>query len=125
MRRFPLLLLALNLAACSSLQYVDIQALQQSQSQEVQIGDRVQVVTRDNAKIEFVVTDMDELGLGGEFGFVPYANMSRLRVYRPGGDEATQWLWVALGVAAAVALISAADSVKVCSPGPCPDGSSR
>ena len=91
----------------------------------MQIGDRVQVVTRDNAKIEFVITDMDELGLGGEFGFIPYGNMSRLRVYRHDNDEAAQWLLVAVGVAAAVALISAADSVKVCSPSPCPDGSSR
>jgi hypothetical protein len=89
---------------------------------EVREGDRVEVITRDNEKFEFSVTEQNELGLGGKFGFIPYERMRALSVRQPGGhsENAAYWIGALLGVALFVALIANADSVSVCSPGPCP-----
>ena len=89
---------------------------------EVREGDRVEVITRDSEKFEFSVTELNELGLGGKFGFIPYERMRKLSVREPGGnwDNAGYWAGALLGVALFVALIANADSVSVCSPGPCP-----
>ena len=84
---------------------------------EVREGDRVEVITRDSEKFEFSVTELNEWGLGGKFGFIPYERMRSLSVRQPGGnfDDATYWIGALL-----VFLITNADSVSVCSPGPCP-----
>ena len=89
---------------------------------EVREGDRVEVITRDSEKFEFSVTELNEWGLGGKFGFIPYERMRSLSVRQPGGnfDDATYWIGALLGVALFVFLIANADSVSVCSPGPCP-----
>jgi hypothetical protein len=89
---------------------------------EVREGDRVEVTTRDREKFEFTVTEISEFGLGGKFGFIPYEKMRSLSVRQPGGDygDAGYWLGILLGTALFVALIANADSVSVCSPGPCP-----
>lgn len=110
------------LAACSSMQAVSVHDLaEQSTPAEIRAGDRVEVITHSSEKFEFNVTEIDDQGLGGEFGFIAYDDMRRLRVNRPGGSpEVPGWLWGALGVAAAIALIANADSVSVCSPSPCP-----
>jgi len=122
MRRIVPALLTALVAACSSMQPVSVQDLQGREAPpEIRMGDRVEVITRDDEKFEFAVTEISALGLGGKFGFIPYERMRRLRVRQSGGDgQDLTWLWALLGVAAAVAVISAADSVSVCSPGPCP-----
>ena len=112
----------LGLAACSSMQTVTIRDVEGvTAPAELGIGDHVEVTTRGREKFEFAVREINESGLGGTFGFIPYENMSRLRVRRPGSDaNDLTWLWAILAVATAAVLISNADSVAVCSPGPCP-----
>jgi len=127
MRKFPIVLLALlvlNLAACSSMQPVRVSNLMGNPAPaEVREGDRVEVITRDGEKFEFSVTELNEFGLGGQFGFVPYERMRSLSVRRPGSDfgDSGYWIGILLGAALFVALIANADSVSVCSPGPCPN----
>jgi len=123
MRQVILSLLLIHLAACSSMQTIPLQELQNpGEHSPLQIGDRVELVTRGNEKLDFAVTDITEDGLAGKFGFVPYQDIRRLRVQRPGRQQGNSltWLWGVLGVAAIVALISSADSVTVCSGTPCP-----
>lgn len=115
-------LLTLALCACSSMQTVSIRDLEgQDNPADIGRGDRVEVTTRDEEKFEFTVSEINALGLGGTFGFIPYERIRQVRVRRPGnpGDD-LEWLWVVLGAAAFVAIIANADSVSVCSPGPCP-----
>ena len=122
MRRTLLVLLIPLLAACSSMQPVGLSDLADAQAPaEIGIGDRVEVVSRDGEKFEFTVTELSPIGLGGKFGFIPYRNMRRLSVRRPGTDgHDLAWLWGILGAALVIAVIASADSVSVCSPGPCP-----
>jgi hypothetical protein len=89
---------------------------------EVVVGDRVEVITKDSEKFEFTVSEINAVGLGGKFGFIPYERMRQLSVRRPGSDSdgGLEWLWAVLGAAIVVAVIASADSVSVCSPGPCP-----
>lgn len=118
-----ILLLAVNLAACSTMQPVRVDDLARQQAPaEVQQGDRVEVITREREKFEFTVTQINEVGLGGKFGFIPYERISRLSVHRPGSASADDfyWLWAAAGIALFIVLIANADSVTACSPGPCP-----
>ena len=90
---------------------------------EVREGDRVEVITQDSEKFEFNVTEINEIGLGGKFGFIPYEKMRSLGVRQPGSDfgDAGYWVGILLGAALFVAIIANSDSVSVCSPGPCPD----
>lgn len=120
MRYILAILVLLNLLACSSMQPVSIRDQQHNPPADIRMGDRVEVTTGDNEKMEFTVTELNQHGLGGRFGFIPYENMRRLRVEQPGSGEVPDWIWVAVGVVAAAALIASADSVTVCSPGPCP-----
>jgi hypothetical protein len=123
-KRALLALLVVNLAACSSMQPVRVSDLQGNPSPaEVREGDRVEVTTRDSEKFEFTVAEMNEFGLGGKFGFIPYERMRSLSVSQPGNDlgDIGYWLGAVLGAALFVAIIANADSVSVCSPGPCPE----
>jgi hypothetical protein len=122
MRPALLALLIPLLAACSSMQPVRISDIESGRAaDEIQIGDRVEVISRDGEKFEFAVTEINEIGLGGKFGFIPFQNMRRLSVRRPGTDGSDlTWLWGILGAAVIIAVIASADSVSVCSPGPCP-----
>ena len=123
MKQLVLALLLLNLIACSSMQTVSIQNLENPDiPSEIQHGDRVEVVTRDSEKMEFSVTDITTEGIGGKFGFIPFENIRRLRVQRPGSisGNSANWIWGIIGAAALVALIASADSVTVCSGTPCP-----
>jgi len=123
MKYFILALLLLNLTACSSMQTVSIQNLENPEiPSDIQHGDRVEVITHDSETMEFAVTDITTAGIGGKFGFIPYDNIRRLRVQRPTstGGQSTTWLWGVLGAAALVALIASADSVSICSGTPCP-----
>ena len=123
MKQLILALLLLNLGACSSMQTVSIQDLENPDiPSEIQHGDRVEVVTRDSEKMEFSVTDITTEGIGGKFGFISFDNIRRLRVQQPGssGGNSANWIWGILGAAALVALIASADSVSICSGTPCP-----
>ena len=122
LKQLALAIVVLHLAACSSMQPMVIDDLRDPhRDPSLDIGDRVEVITHDSEKLEFSVTEIDTNGLGGKFGFIPYENMRRLRVQQAGAQaEDFQWVWVAVGIAALVALIASADSVTACSPGPCP-----
>ena len=123
MREVVLSLLLMHLAACSSMQTIPVQDLRaRGESSSLQIGDRVELVTTHSEKLDFAVTDITGEGLAGKFGFIPYHDIRRLRVHRPGTHEGETagWLWGALGIAALVALIVSADSVTICSGAPCP-----
>ena len=123
MKRLFLSFLIVLLAGCSSMQPVRVSDLRGNEAPaEIREGDRVEITTKVGEKFEFSVSEINALGLGGEFGFIPYENMRQLRVRRPGGapDDGLEWLWAVLGAAIVVALIANADSVTACSPGPCP-----
>ena len=122
MRRALLALLIPLLAACSSMQPVRLGDIDPGQPPAgIGIGDRVEVVSRAGEEFEFTVTELNPTGVGGEFGFIPFRHMRRLSVRRPGAEAADLgWLWGLLGVALVAAVIVSADSVSVCSPGPCP-----
>ena len=123
MNRLLVALLVILLAGCSSMQPVRVSDVRGNDAPaEIREGDRVEVVTRAGEKFEFSVTEINALGLGGEFGFIPYENMRQLSVRRPGSDSdaGLEWLWAVLGAAIVIAVIASADSVSVCSPGPCP-----
>jgi hypothetical protein len=123
MKRLFLTLLIPLLAACSSMQPVSVHDLADAEAPaKIVIGDRVEVITKDSEKFEFTVKEINAIGLGGKFGFIPYEKMRQLRVRRPGSDsdDGLEWLWAVLGAAVVIAVIASADSVSVCSPGPCP-----
>jgi len=123
MRELVLAFLIMHLAACSSMQTLRVEDLQtREDNRPLQIGDRVELLTRNKEKLEFAVTDITEEGLAGKFGFIPYEDIKRLRVHRPGQrkDGNLAWLWGLLGVAALAGLVAASDSVTVCSGTPCP-----
>jgi hypothetical protein len=123
MKRLLLSFLVILLAGCSSMQPVRVSDVRGNEAPaEIREGDRVEVTTKAGEKFEFSVSEINALGLGGEFGFIPYENMRTLRVRRPGSASGggLEWLWAVLGAAIVVALIANADSVTACSPGPCP-----
>lgn len=123
MRRLLLALLVILLAGCSSMQPVRVSDLTGNEAPaDIREGDRVEVTTKAGEKFEFSVSEINALGLGGEFGFIPYEHMRQLRVRRPGSasGDGLEWLWAVLGAAIVVAVIANADSVTACSPGPCP-----
>lgn len=122
MKKIVVALLVVLLAACSSMQPVRVNDLRGNDAPaEIREGDRVQVVTVDREKFEFTVEEINALGLGGRFGFIPYERMRSLSVRRPGSNpDDWQWLWAVLGAAILVAIVANADSVTACSPGPCP-----
>jgi len=119
-----LCLILFNLAACSTMQTVSIEnAMQYSSARGVDYGSLVEVKTLDHRTAKFRVTEMTEEGLGGNSGFFRFEEMKSLRVENPDAkSNGNAWTYVlgALGVAALIALIANADSVKVCSPSPCP-----
>lgn len=124
--RYLLCLLLLNLAACSSMQTVDLErAVQTSNARGVEYGRLVKVKTLDKRSVRFRVTEIREDGIGSNAEFFRYAEMESLEVENPNsnsGETALTWVLGIIGVAALVALVANADSVKVCSPSPCPEG---
>ncbi len=122
-KRYLLGLLVLNLAACSTLQAVDIEsAMQYSPPRGIGYGSLVEVKTLDKKTVKFRVTEITDDGLGGNHGFYRYEDMKDLRVDNPGknkGDTVT-YILGALGIAALIALVISADSVTICSSTPCP-----
>jgi len=121
-KRYLLGLLVLNLAACSTLQAVDIEsAMQYSPPRGIDYGSLVEVKTLDKRTVKFRVTEITDDGLGGKQGFYRYEDMKNLRVDNPAKKgDATAYILGALGIAALIALLVSADSVAICSPQPCP-----
>jgi hypothetical protein len=125
LKRYLLSLLLLNLAACSSMQTVNVEnAMQNSTARGIDYGSLVEVKTLDKRTVKFRVTDITAEGLGGNQGFYRYEEMKSLRVENPAAknnDNALTYILGALGVIALVALVASADSVAICSPSPCPE----
>ena len=123
--RYLLCLALLNLAACSSMRTVDLQrAVQTSNARGVEYGRMVEVRTFDGRDFKFRVTEMTDEGIGDGDAFFRYADMERLRVEDPNSrasENTANWILGILGVIALGALIANSDSVKVCSPSPCPE----
>jgi len=121
--RILLSLLLLQLAACSSMQPVNIEsAMQYPPPPGVDFGSLVKVKTLQGRSAEFRVTEMTDDGLGGNTGFYRYEDMKSLRVQTgsgSGGDTLGIVLG-ALGIIALIALVANADSVSICSSTPCP-----
>ena len=124
LKRYFLSLLLLNLAACSSMQTVNVEsAMQSTKVRGIDYGSLVEVKTLDRKTIKFRVTEITKEGLGGNKGFYRYEDMKSLRVENPNSnknDSALAWVLGVLGAAALIALIANADSVSVCSSPPCP-----
>lgn len=122
--RGVLVLLLLHLAACTTMQPVNIQrAMHSEQVRGVDYGSLVEVRTLDRRTETFRVTDITQEGLGGSPGFFRYADMKSLKVESAGADSGEVWGYILgiLGVAALVAIVAKADNVAICSPGPCPE----
>ena len=120
---YVLSLLLLNLAACSTMQTVNVEnTIQTSYARGVDYGSLVHVKTVDKRSAKFRVTEITEEGLGGNDGFYRFDEMKSLKVDVPGSNDTA--LNVVLGILAVVALgalIANSDSVNVCSPSPCPE----
>lgn len=118
-------LLLLNLAACTSMQTVNMETtIQTSHARGVDYGSLVEVKTLQGKKAKFRVTDITEEGLGGTSGFYRFEDMENLQVeniHQNNGETALTWILGAVGVIALVALVANSDSVSVCSPSPCPE----
>jgi hypothetical protein len=125
LKRYLLSLLLLNLAACSSMQTVNVEnAMQNATARGIDYGSLVEVKTLDKRTVKFRVTDITAEGLGGNQGFYRYEEMKSLRVENPAAknnDNTLTYILGALGIIALVALVAGADSVAICSPSPCPE----
>ena len=124
--RYLLCLLLLNLAACSTMRTVDLQrAVQTSNARGVEYGRLVKVEMLDGRSARFRVTEMGDGGIGNGEAFYRYAEMESLKVEDPNSnarESTATWILGILGAIALVALVANSDSVRVCSPSPCPDG---
>ena len=122
--RYLLCLLLFNLAACSSMQTVNVDdAMRYSSARGVDHGSLVQVNMLDGRSVKVRVTETTPDGLGGSKGFYRFEEMKSLKVENPAAsNKDNTWAWVLgiLGVAALVALVANADSVSICSGTPCP-----
>ena len=107
------------------MQTVDLQrAVQTSHARGVEYGLMVEVKPIDGRKVKFRVTEKTNEGIGDGDRFYRYADMESLRVENPNSnatEETLTWILGAIGIAALIALAVNSDSVKVCSPGPCPE----
>jgi hypothetical protein len=125
LKRYFLSLLLINLAACSSMQTVNVEsAMQSTKVRGIDYGSLVEVKTLDKRTVKFRVVDITREGLGGNQGFYRYEDMKSLRVENPNAkNNDTTWHYIlgALGVAALIALAISSDSVAICSPSPCPE----
>jgi hypothetical protein len=124
LKRYLLSLLVLNLAACSTMQPVNIEhAMQSDKARGIDYGSLIEIKTLDRKTVKFQVTEITKEGLGGNKGFYRYEDMKSLRVENPHSsknDNTLGWVLGVLGVAALIALVANADSVSVCSSPPCP-----
>ena len=124
LKRYLLCLLLLNLAACSTMQPVNIEhAMQSDKARGIDYGSLVKIKTLDRKTIKFRVTEITKEGLGGNKGFYRYEDMKSLKVENPDSNQNENtlgWVLGILGAAALIALLANADSVSVCSAPPCP-----
>jgi len=129
LRNYLLALLFFNLAACSPMQTVSVEeAMNSSPPRGVDYGSMVVIKTLDKRSAKFRVTVINADGLGGTSGFYRYENMSTLKVEnqqekKNKENNVASYILAAIGVVALVFLVGSADSVRVCSPGPCPEPS--
>jgi hypothetical protein len=123
--RYLLCLALLNLAACSTMRTVDLQrAVQTSNARGVEYGRMVELRTFDGRSARFRVTEMTDEGIGNGEAFYRFADMERLRVEDPNSKAGESTAYMILGILGVIALVALAvnsDSVRVCSPSPCPE----
>lgn len=127
--RYILSLLLLNLAACSTMSTVNLETTMQTEhARGIDYGSLVEIRTLERRTVKFRVTDITAEGLGGKPGFFRFEEMKSLKVENPhnkSGETALNVVLGVLGVAALVALVANSDSVKICSPSPCPTPEGR
>ena len=92
--RFLLALLVFNLSACASMQQVDLPADGQSPP-GVRLYSEVELFTVDGETHEFVVTEINDQGLGGQPGFFNYQDIRELKVRMQQRDNSE--IWAVLG----------------------------
>ena len=123
LKRYLLSLLLLNLAACSSMQTVNVEnAMQSTKVRGIDYGSLIEVKTLDKRTAKFRVVDITREGLGGNQGFYRYEDMQSLRVENPNAknhDNTLSYILGSLGIIALIALAISSDSVAICSPSPC------
>ncbi|KAA9130168.1 hypothetical protein F3N42_13435 [Marinihelvus fidelis] len=110
------------LCACSSMRTVNVEnAMLYAPPPGIHAGTLVEVKTIGGETLDFRVTEVTEEGLHGEPGFIRYADMRSLKAEKPPESKTEFWPIVLgiLGIVAVVALVSNADSVRVCSGTPC------
>ena len=95
--RIILAILLINLAACASAQKVGLPAAGQLPD-GVELYDQVELTTVGGSTHEFVVSEINELGLGGTPGFFEYQDIRELKVKVQQGDDGDIWA-VLVGVA--------------------------
>jgi len=121
--RYLLALLLFNLSACATMQRVEVgAAMRGAPPPGIVTGSLVEIETIGGERLKFRVTQVNEHGLHGKQGLVAWEDMARLRVEKrdQGEGRTLSVLLGILGVAALAALISSADTVRVCSAPPCP-----
>ena len=121
-RTAHLVVLSFCLAACASMQPVDVQdAMRFPPPPGIDTGSLVEVRTLEGRVLKFRVTEVNMLGLDGKYGFVAYQDMEQLKVEKPTSQHSDMagYILGALGIIALIALIDNADSVVVCSNPPC------
>ena len=85
-----LALLLINLAACASMQDVDMPAAGHI-PEGISRGSEVELTTVSGIAHEFVVTEIDKQGLGGQPGYFEYQDIRELRVKVQQGVDAEIW----------------------------------
>ena len=121
-RNYLLALLVFNLAACSTMQSVDVEnAMRHAPPAAIDIGSLVEVQILDDQRLKFRVTGVSSVGLDGKYGVVAFEDMAWLKVEVPSKNDgkATAYILGALGFIAMIALIGSADTVRICSHSPC------
>ena len=122
-RSFLLVLIIFNIAACSSMQTIDVDsAMRYSPPPGVDIGSLVEVKMLDGRRLTFRITDIYEQGVDGKFGLVAWEDMEQMKVdvSRQNEGQTKSYIFGVLGIIAFIALIDSADTVNICTPTPCP-----
>lgn len=96
----------LFLQGCTAMQTVPVPQTGSGQA-AVQVGDTVEVTTREGQAHRFKVTEVTDDALAGKDISIAYADISGLKVAQRNEAKSPSWPWV-LGGAAVLALLIAA-----------------
>jgi hypothetical protein len=110
-KNYILSLLVFNLAACASFHSIKVPTGGYVPDAIYVGSTTVELVTLDGTTHKFIVTEVDEQGVGGSTGFFAYTDIKSLKVWQK--NEAKAGLWLILGglvIAAMVIAVSAGSS---------------